>query len=58
MKYKIRQLTSNKSVLDAISCLNNETLILSQSDLLSKILKGYYMVVKIPKNLFFCFISK
>ena len=54
----IRQLSSDKTSFNGITCGNNETLNPSESDKLSKILKGYHMVIKNPSNIFFNFILK
>ena len=53
----IRQLASPKTAFKGTSGGNNETLKKSESELLSKKLKGYHMVVKNPNNLFFILYS-
>ena len=53
----IRQLSSDKTSFNGITCGNNETLNPSESDKLSKILKGYHMVIKNPSNIFFTLYS-
>ena len=49
----IRQLSSNKTSFNGMACGNNQSLKPSESELLSKKLKGYHMVIKNPKNMFF-----
>ena len=49
----IRQLSSEKTSFNGMGCGNNQTLIPSESESISKKLKGYHMVVKNPKNMFF-----
>ena len=53
----VRQLSSNKTSFNGMSCGNNETLKPSESELLSKKLKGYHMVVKSPDKIFFTLYS-
>ena len=49
----IRQLSSNKTSFNGMGCGNNQTLKPNESELLSKKLKGYHMVIKNPKKMFF-----
>lgn len=53
----IRQLSSTKTPFNGMSCGNNQTLKPEESELLSKKLKGYHMVIKNPKNIFFTLYS-
>ena len=53
----IRQLASNKTSFQGFSVGNNETLKKNESQLLSKKLKGYHMLIKNPNNLFFILYS-
>ena len=49
----IRQKSSVKTSFNGMGCGNNQTLKPSESELLSKKLKGYHMVIKNPENMFF-----
>ena len=49
----IRQKSSIKTSFNGMGCGNNQTLNPSESELLSKKLKGYHMVIKNPENMFF-----
>ena len=53
----IRQLASNKTGFHGNTGGNNETLKKNESQLLSKKLKGYHMLIKNPNNLFFILYS-
>ena len=53
----VSQLSSNKTGFNGMVCGNNETLKPSESEKLSKILKGYHMVIKNPGNIFFTLYS-
>ena len=53
----IRQLSNNQTSFNGMLCGNNETLIPSESEKLSKILKGYHMLIKNPNNIFFVLYS-
>ena len=53
----IRQLASNKTGFNGNMGGNNETLKKNESQLLSKKLKGYHMLIKNPNNLFFVLYS-
>ena len=53
----IRQLSNDQTPFNGMLCGNNETLIPSESEKLSKILKGYHMVIKNPNNIFFVLYS-
>ena len=53
----MRQLSSNKTSFNGMICGNNQTLKPNESEILSKKLKGYHMVVKNPKNIFFTLYS-
>ena len=53
----IRQLSSIKTSMNGMGCGNNDTLKPSEADKLSKILKGYHMVVNRPEKVFFVLYS-
>ena len=53
----IRQLSSKKTSFFGMGCGNNDTLKPSEADKLSKILKGYHMVVNRPEKIFFILYS-
>ena len=53
----VSQLSSNKTGFNGMVFGNNETLKLSESEKLSKILKGYHMLIKNPGNIFFTLYS-
>ena len=53
----IRQLSSEKTSFNGMGCGNNETLRPNESEILSKKLKGYHMIIKNPKNIFFTLYS-
>ena len=53
----IRQLSSNKTSFNGMSCGNNQTLKPNESDSLSKILKGYHNIIKSPDKIFFTLYS-
>ena len=53
----VRLLANTKTPYHGMGCGNNQTLKPSESELLSKKLKGYHMVIKNPKNLFFTLYS-
>ena len=53
----VSQLSSNKTSFNGMIFGNNETLIPSESEKLSKILKGYHMVIKNPNRIFFTLYS-
>ena len=53
----VRLLSSNKTSFNGITCGNNQTLDPSKSEQFSKKLKGYHMVTKNPKDIFFVLYS-
>jgi secreted Zn-dependent insulinase-like peptidase len=53
----LRELSSSKTSFHGMTCGNNETLRLNESEILSKKLKGYHMEVKRPDNIFFSLYS-
>ena len=53
----IRQLSSKKTSYNGMSCGNNQTLKPSESELLSKKLKGYHNIIKSPDKIFFTLYS-
>ena len=53
----IRLLSNNKTSFNGILCGNKETLNTSDSENLSKKLKGYHMVIKNPSKIFFTLYS-
>ena len=53
----IRQLSNSQTSFNGMLCGNNQTLIPSESDSLSKKLKGYHMVIKNPNRIFFTLYS-
>ena len=53
----IRQLSKKETSFNGMGCGNNETLKPDESELLSKKLKGYHMVIKNPNNIFFTLYS-
>ena len=53
----IRLLSKDNISFNGIGCGNNETLNPSDSEKLSKILKGYHMVIKNPNQIFFTLYS-
>jgi secreted Zn-dependent insulinase-like peptidase len=53
----VRQLSNNKTSFNGFQCGNNETLKVNETESLSKILKGYHMIIKNPNNLFFVLYS-
>ena len=53
----VRLLSNNQTLFNRMFCGNNETLIPSESEKISKILKGYHMIIKNPNNIFFILYS-
>jgi secreted Zn-dependent insulinase-like peptidase len=53
----IRQLSNDQTPFNGMLCGNNQTLIPSESEKLSKKLKGYHMVIKNPNRIFFTLYS-
>ena len=53
----IRQLSSDKTSYNGITCGNNDTLNPFESDSLSKKLKGYHKIIRNPSNIFFILYS-
>ena len=53
----IRQLSNNKTSFNGFKMGNNETLKVTESESLSKKLKGYHNVIKNPNNIFFVIYS-